>query len=76
MREATQTYRVPGESLIIEKGQKIVLPMYSVHRDPKYYLEPDIFNPERFTTDEKYKRPSGTFIPFGDGPRVCIGIWV
>lgn len=74
IREATLTYSVPGDSLIIEKGQKIVIPMYSVHRDPKYYPKPDIFDPERFTTEEKSKRPSGTFFPFGDGPRVCIGM--
>lgn len=47
--------------------------MYSIHNDPKYYPNPEVFDPERFTTEEKDKRPNGTFLPFGDGPRHCIG---
>jgi len=74
LRGATQNYKVPGESLLIEKGQKILIPIYSIHHDPKYYPNPDIFDPERFTEEEKSKRPNGTFLPFGDGPRHCIGI--
>jgi len=73
MRKATQNYDVPGESLTIEKGQKITIPLYSIHHDPKYYPNPDTFDPERFTEEEKSKRPNGTFLPFGDGPRHCIG---
>lgn len=74
MRGATQNYNVPGESLMIEKGQKILIPIYSIHHDPKYYPNPDTFDPERFSAEEKSKRPNGTFLPFGDGPRHCIGI--
>lgn len=73
LRVATQDYQVPGESLIIEKGQKIVIPSFSIHHDPKYYPNPNDFDPDRFTAEEKSKRPNGTFIPFGDGPRQCIG---
>nr|QIU80468.1 cytochrome P450 monooxygenase CYP6CY49 [Aphis gossypii] len=73
MRKSTQNYDVPGESLTIEKGQKITIPLYSIHHDPKYYPNPDTFDPERFTEEEKSKRPNGTFLPFGDGPRHCIG---
>lgn len=73
LRKATQDYQVPGESFIIEKGQKLVIPSFSIHHDPEYYSNPDDFDPERFTAEEKSKRPNGTFIPFGDGPRQCIG---
>lgn len=73
MRQATNNYQVPGQSLVIEKGQKIVIPVNSIHHDPKYYPDPDIFDPERFSTEEKSKRLNGTYIPFGDGPRLCIG---
>lgn len=61
------------ESFTIEKGQKIVIPMSSIHHDPKYYPDPNVFDPERFTKEEKSKRPNCTFIPFGEGPRHCIG---
>ncbi|XP_060854428.1 probable cytochrome P450 6a14 [Rhopalosiphum padi] len=73
LRQATKNYKVPGQSLVIEKGQKIVIPIRALHHDPKYYPNPDTFNPERFSAEEKSKRPNGTFIPFGDGPRLCIG---
>ncbi|XP_022170025.1 uncharacterized protein LOC111033547 [Myzus persicae] len=73
MREATKTYTLPDESLVIEKGQKILIPMFSIHRDPKYYPDPLRFDPERFSAEQKSQRPNGTYMPFGDGPRVCIG---
>lgn len=72
-RKATQTYHVPNDSLTIEKGQKIVIPIYSLHYDPKYFADPEVFDPERFSAKEKAKRISGTYLPFGDGPRICIG---
>ncbi|XP_025193144.1 probable cytochrome P450 6a13 [Melanaphis sacchari] len=72
-RKATQTYRVPNDSLVIENGQKIIIPVYALHYDSKYYTNPKKFIPERFTTEEKAKRPNGVYLPFGDGPRMCIG---
>jgi len=72
-REAAKTYHVPGDSLVIEKGTKIMIPVYSIHHDPKYYPEPYTFDPQRFSPEEKAKRPSSTYLPFGDGPRFCIG---
>ncbi|XP_029344453.1 probable cytochrome P450 6a18 isoform X2 [Acyrthosiphon pisum] len=72
-RVATKTYRVPNDSLIIEKGQKIIIPTFSLHYDPKYFSDPEVFNPERFSPKEKAMRPNGVYLPFGDGPRHCIG---
>lgn len=73
-REAAKTYHVPGDTLVIEKGTKIMIPIYSIHHDPKYYPEPYTFDPQRFSPEEKAKRQSSTYLPFGDGPRFCIGI--
>ncbi|XP_060878535.1 probable cytochrome P450 6a13 [Metopolophium dirhodum] len=73
LRIATKTYHVPDSTLVIEKGQKIIIPTYSIHRDPKYYTNPDVFDPERYSLEEKLKRPSGSDLLFGDGPRFCIG---
>jgi len=73
MRETTKTYTLPDKSLVIEKGQKIFVPMFSIHRDPKYYPDPLKFDPERFSVEQKSQRPNGTYMPFGDGPRLCIG---
>lgn len=73
-RIATKDYHVPDHSLVIKKGQKIIIPTHSIHHDPKYYPNPDVFDPERFSTEEKGKRPNCTELFFGDGPRFCIGL--
>ncbi|XP_025424020.1 probable cytochrome P450 6a13 [Sipha flava] len=72
-RIATQAYQVPDDSLTIEKGQKLIIPIHSLHYNPKYFPDPEVFNPERFSSEEKAKRVRGTYLPFGDGPRICIG---
>ncbi|XP_060842067.1 probable cytochrome P450 28a5 [Rhopalosiphum padi] len=72
LRVATKTYTLPDESFVIEKGQKLIVPMFSIRRDPKYYPDPMRFDPERFSMEQKFQRPKGTYLPFGDGPRICI----
>ncbi|KAL4096786.1 hypothetical protein QTP88_021670 [Uroleucon formosanum] len=71
-RKASQSYCL-SDNLILEKGQKIVIPIYSLHYDSKYFADPQKFNPERFSPEEKAKRPNGVYFPFGGGPRICIG---
>jgi len=71
-RKASQTYRL-SDNLILEKGQKVVIPIYSLHHDSKYFEHPQKFNPERFSPEERAKLPNGVYLPFGDGPRTCIG---
>lgn len=73
LRECTQTYQFPDLSFVIEKGTRILVPVYALHHDPKYFQDPEIFDPERFSSTNKAKIVPGTYLPFGDGPRVCIG---
>uniref|UniRef100_A0A6P7GR05 Cytochrome P450 6k1-like n=1 Tax=Diabrotica virgifera virgifera TaxID=50390 RepID=A0A6P7GR05_DIAVI len=72
-RVCNTAYKVPGSDLIIEPGVKIRIPIQGIHRDPEYYPEPEKFDPERFSEENKATRPNGTFMPFGEGPRMCIG---
>lgn len=51
-----------------------MIPVYGIHHDPEIYEEPEKFIPERFEPDQVKLRPSCTFLPFGDGPRNCIGL--
>ncbi|CAF3609800.1 unnamed protein product [Rotaria socialis] len=58
----------------VPKGSFINIPIYSIHHNPEYCRGPEKFIPERFLPDEKAKRLPMTFLPFGDGPRNCIGM--
>lgn len=58
----------------VDKGRSVIIPVYGIHHDPKYFDEPHIFNPERFSNENKRKITPGTYIPFGVGPRNCIGM--
>ncbi|KAJ3645735.1 hypothetical protein Zmor_023371 [Zophobas morio] len=57
----------------LDQGTVIMLPVYGIHRDPQYYPEPERFDPERFSDENKSKITPYTFFPFGLGPRNCIG---
>jgi len=48
-----------------------VIPVLALHHDPKYYPEPDRFDPERFNENEKKKRYHYVYFPFGESP-ICV----
>lgn len=73
-RGATQDYPVAGSNLVIPAGVTVVIPVYAIHHDPELYPDPERFDPERFTPAEVQKRHPASFLPFGDGPRNCIGL--
>jgi cytochrome P450 family 6 len=73
MRKCLKPYRIPGTDTVLEKGITVVIPVVALHHDPKYYPEPDRFDPERFNEGEKQKRHHYVYLPFGEGPRICIG---
>lgn len=56
----------------LKKGTLIGVSFYELHRNPKYWKNPLVFNPERFLGDQK-KDSMQYFYPFGAGPRMCIG---
>jgi cytochrome P450 len=59
-------YRMPA-------GAHIVISPYALHRRPDYWPEPGQFWPERFAPGARTDRPKLAYLPFGGGPRVCIG---
>ncbi|XP_034652025.1 cytochrome P450 6a8 isoform X2 [Drosophila subobscura] len=74
-RKANKRFVVPDHpNFVIEAGQSVIIPSSAKHFDPNYYPEPYEFQPERFSPEETAKRPSVTWLPFGDGPRNCIGL--
>ncbi|XP_055589836.1 probable cytochrome P450 9f2 [Uranotaenia lowii] len=64
-----------GEGLrfTIEKGAVVWFPIFGIHRDPKYYPNPEKFDPERFNDVNRTTINTAAYLPFGIGPRNCIG---
>ncbi|MGE5334817.1 MAG: cytochrome P450 [Nitrososphaerota archaeon] len=59
-------YRIPA-------GTRVLYSIYLTHHDPKYWSAPETFNPDRFSPTHSRGRAAYTFLPFGGGPRNCIG---
>lgn len=73
-RDTKQDYRVPGTDYVIEKGTQVWIPAYAIQHDHEYYPNPERFDPDRFTAAEVAKRDSALWMPFGAGPRNCVGL--
>ncbi|CAG0923980.1 unnamed protein product [Notodromas monacha] len=71
-RIATKETKLCGIEL--EKGTLIRIPVYAVHHDEEIYPDPEVFNPDRFSAAHKDERPAYAFLPFGQGPKNCIGM--
>lgn len=74
VRVVTKDYECTEAKMVLREGLAVLIPVYGIHHDPEIYERPSEFLPERFTAEEIKKRPSGSFLPFGDGPRNCIGL--
>lgn len=57
----------------VPKGCLIQIGQWVMHRHPRYFENPEVFQPERWSDDLEKRLPKGVYIPFGDGPRICIG---
>ncbi|EDW00825.1 GH21101 [Drosophila grimshawi] len=72
-RKTIADYSPEDPKYYIEKDTAVIVPAIGIHYDPDIYPEPHKFKPERFTEAEIAARPSVSWLPFGDGPRNCIG---
>jgi len=72
-REATQDYLIPGTSYVASKGATVAVSQYVIHRDPRYFSNPEKFDPDRWKPEMKSSLPKFAYFPFGAGPRSCVG---
>lgn len=72
-RVCVKDYHVPDSDLVIEEGTQIFVPIKAIHYDADYYENPERFDPDRFTEQRIKERNSFSHLPFGEGPRMCIG---
>ncbi|XP_011870530.1 PREDICTED: probable cytochrome P450 6a20 [Vollenhovia emeryi] len=73
-RVCTEDVDLPTTNIYVSKGTSITIPVLGLHRDPSIYPDPDKFDPERFNADVIATRHSCAYLPFGEGPRICIGM--
>nr|UEN71148.1 cytochrome P450 4AV17 [Meteorus pulchricornis] len=73
MRKSTAPYTFRGTEVSIPVATRVWIPIFAIQRDPKYYPNPDKFDPARFDEETIDQRPNMTFLSFGSGPRNCIG---
>ncbi|XP_077301129.1 cytochrome P450 6a2-like [Arctopsyche grandis] len=73
-RVCAKDYKIPNSNVVIEKGTRIIFPIFGIHRDPAIHADPNNFNPERYLPQNKINMHPFSSLPFGEGPRICIGI--
>nr|AFP20595.1 cytochrome CYP9A51 [Spodoptera littoralis] len=61
------------KDFIVRKGAGIMVSAFTFHHDPQYFPEPEKFDPDRFAEENKHKINPNAYMPFGVGPRNCIG---
>lgn len=74
MRVAEKDYKIAKTDHVIPKGNMVMIPVYGFHHDPEYYEDPEKFDPERFSPENKSTRNQFCYLPFGEGPRNCVGL--
>nr|WIT94146.1 cytochrome P450 monooxygenase CYP9FD4 [Euwallacea interjectus] len=74
-RMCTKPYSLKssGDSIPFKKADSLFIPIHSIHHDPQYYPDPEKFIPERFSEENRGRIKPYTYMPFGVGPRACIG---
>ncbi|PVD33388.1 hypothetical protein C0Q70_04644 [Pomacea canaliculata] len=70
-RMATEAITIKG--VTIPAGMSVHFPLYAIHHDPEFWTDPETFNPDRFDRETR-TWPAYAFVPFGAGPRNCVGM--
>ncbi|XP_069699331.1 cytochrome P450 6j1-like [Periplaneta americana] len=76
-RMSLKDYELPHPSgkgtVPIPAGTGVYIPVLGMHYNPEYFEDPEKFDPERFSEENKSSIPNYSYLPFGDGPRFCMG---
>ncbi|KAH0952173.1 hypothetical protein HN011_012211 [Eciton burchellii] len=76
-KTCTEEYELKGSDGLIcrvQPGTDIVISVHGLHEDARYWENPQVFDPERFGPDRKHTIEKFSFLPFGEGPRICVGM--
>lgn len=73
IRQCAANYTFPETGMSIDRGVTVLIPLQAIHNDEKYFEQPDKFIPERFDSVKAERINKFSFLPFGAGPRTCLG---
>ncbi|CAG9834257.1 unnamed protein product [Diabrotica balteata] len=73
-RKCVKDYTFKNTNIVVEKGVTCVIPIFNIQRDPELFKDPLTFDPERFSPENKNTIVPYSNLPFGEGPRNCIGL--
>ena len=73
-RVASEDYTLGKTGITIPKGMTVIIPVHAIHHSPKFYPNPHRFDPTRFMPENRDKLIPYTYLPFGAGPRNCVGM--
>ncbi|CAG2109522.1 unnamed protein product, partial [Medioppia subpectinata] len=73
-RIAAKDYRLGNTGITVYKGQALEIPVYAIHHSKEYYPNAEMFIPDRFLPENRHQIIPYTYLPFGSGPRNCIGM--
>lgn len=66
-------YKIPDTDLTLPKNTEVKIAVLAMHHDETYFPNPQKFDPDRFSDENKHNIPHYAYLPFGKGPRNCIG---
>lgn len=72
-RRTIVPYKIPNSDVTLDAGTYVIIPTVGMHYNEKYWQEPYKFDPERFSEENYHLIQPGSYIPFNEGPRQCIG---
>jgi cytochrome P450 len=72
-RQALKDVTIDG--YLVRKWVTVAIAPYALHRRPDYFPDPETFDPDRFAPQREHLLPRYAFVPFGAGPRICIGMY-
>ena len=72
VRQSTRDLWIGGERVAV--GDNVFIPIYAVHHHKNIWPNPDVFDPDRFAPEAMKARHRWSYLPFGAGPRICIGM--
>ena len=73
-REANSDFELGDSGIKVHKGLLVEIPCYVTHRSEEYFVSANKFKPERFLAENRHLIVPYTYLPFGSGPRNCIGM--